>query len=205
MTIRPAKPASPKQLYWIERCMAEKQLDQLSAEDHAELLRQAEADELVGNWLDKLFALPDKVVEGFVPATEPGLYRTPEGKLYKVQANRAGTNTYAKAETEPGSGKFEYEGGAIRRIDATWKIEAPKPAQKRTRATKVTAENVVGELGRVLDGAFDAKLERKAKARKPYVHSEEHAAPQSRLDDPAYQADLLAAFTKAPANVGAAQ
>ena len=81
-----------------------------------------------GTWLDFLFAQPDKPVEGAV--SEPGLYAA-DGKYFKVQANRAGTNLYAKklVISESGRSPFVYEGGAIRTLKASEKLTGEQARQ----------------------------------------------------------------------------
>lgn len=123
-----ARPASEKQLYWIDKTLTEKQID---PEVAAEIRRQREQGmntKQAGVWLDLLFAAPSKPVEG--AATEPGLYLH-DGEVYRVQANKAGTNLYAKKLVIPatGRGTFEYEGGAVRTLRAADKLT---PEQART-------------------------------------------------------------------------
>ena len=70
--------------------------------------------------LDAAIASPDR------PAITDGLYRSPDGSVYKVQKAVHGSgNLYAKRlEVDPGSrtGTFVYEPGAIRRIDPAWRM-----------------------------------------------------------------------------------
>lgn len=69
------------------------------------------------------------------PVTEPGVYETPEGKIYQVKWNRGKTNLYAKVLTMTSGeaarltatgatvkAEYVYEAGAIRKISATDRI-----------------------------------------------------------------------------------
>lgn len=66
--------------------------------------------------------------------TEPGVYETPDGTVYVVKPNKAGTNLYAKRLVEINAERaleeggrvnieFQYEAGAIYRLKPEWKME----------------------------------------------------------------------------------
>ena len=56
--------------------------------------------------------------------TEDGMYRTPDGEIFKVQiAHHGSGNLYAKRlVVGGGKGRFEYEAGAIRKLRPEWKM-----------------------------------------------------------------------------------
>lgn len=81
-------------------------------------LTSAEASNLIS----QLLAMPKLVSANRV--TEQGVYRTPSGTIYRVQASRESVNLYAK-RLNAVTAKFEYEAGALRNI---------KPADKMTLA-----------------------------------------------------------------------
>ena len=137
MTTTTYRSATDKQLYWIDRTLATKQID---ADVATEIRRQLDAGlntKQAGAWLDLLFAAPDKPVAGAV--TEPGLY-IHSGEVSKVQSNKAGTNLYAKklVISESGRSPFVYEGGAIRNLTASEKL-TPEQARQFGLTTGVCA------------------------------------------------------------------
>lgn len=68
------------------------------------------------------------------PVTEPGIYEMPDGTVYRVKFNKAQTNLYAQKliEINPERAledggrvniEFEYIGGAVYRLKASWKMD----------------------------------------------------------------------------------
>jgi hypothetical protein len=73
--------------------------------------------------LDAAGDLPD-------PATEAGMYRTPDGTFYKVQISKQSGRAYAKRliVDDCGHVEFEYASGAIFDITADMKLTAEQAA-----------------------------------------------------------------------------
>jgi hypothetical protein len=119
MSGRAGRPASEKQLEWIEKCRTGKQ-HELPADYFVAAQHDSAA---AGAALDFLFSLPWKPRESSPtvsnPVTEPGLYVQGD-EVFKVQRSRAG-NLYALKLTVSlfgHSGSWEYQAGAIRGLSA---------------------------------------------------------------------------------------
>lgn len=100
------KPASDKQIALIDRLAAERDIDTAAYPGYAQDIRKASA------LIDAAFAAPRKAA---AQRPGPGFYVAGED-IVKVQANRAGTNVYAKILIPSGTssrGRFEYRPGLI--------------------------------------------------------------------------------------------
>jgi bacterioferritin-associated ferredoxin len=118
MTTHP-KPASPKQIEWIDKCMAGKQ-HQLT-EDYFEVAKSS--SKAASAALDHLFSLPWKprqtAAKAPNPVTTPGLYVTGDD-VYKVVRSHAGRLYALKlCVPVPGQpGSFEYDRDHIDKVSA---------------------------------------------------------------------------------------
>jgi len=115
------RPASEKQVAFLDKLLAEK--------DHtftADFISEVKADvKKASSTIDQLLAMPRKRAKAAGGAvTEDGMYRTPDGTVYKVQIAKQGSgNLYAKRLViEDGHGSFEYAPGAVRQLQADWKM-----------------------------------------------------------------------------------
>lgn len=135
-----ARQATDKQVALIRRVAGEKDTP-VAGKTSAEATIIARFEDVLGGGkfvstreasavIDWLFALPRKATPAAENrATEPGVYQLEDGSVVKVQANKAGTNVYAKRwveingyrATEAGEhvqGEWEYAPGLIHRITA---------------------------------------------------------------------------------------
>jgi hypothetical protein len=69
--------------------------------------------------ITSLLAMPRVAEQGRV--TEPGVYKTPQSIIYRVQISRQSGNLYAK-RLDIDTCKFEFEAGAIRMLRPEWKM-----------------------------------------------------------------------------------
>jgi hypothetical protein len=109
-TLAPARPASDKQVALIEKLLGERAYAG-PVGDYAGSIRVA--SELIY----ALFNSPRRPKDG-AERPAPGFYVLGED-IIKVQANKAGTNVYAKRLVPSGTnkrGRFEYEPGLIDRL-----------------------------------------------------------------------------------------
>jgi hypothetical protein len=121
---RTARPASEKQVAFIERLRDEKALE-------VETLESLDLDMLEGlstrtasSWIDYLMAQPRKASARANAVTEPGMYQDAAGNVFKVQRARTSGNLYAKSlvgSVEAGFG-FEYAAGAIRNLTSDMRM-----------------------------------------------------------------------------------
>lgn len=110
-TTRATRPATPGQIEWIDRKLAE---HELTREDLAQRTGHAYDDltsKTAGIWLDILFNLPPVAIAGRV--TEPGLY-VHDGIVHRVQKTQDGTRLYPKAWD---GAKFVYDREGYRLSD----------------------------------------------------------------------------------------
>lgn len=131
-----AKPASDKQIGFIRKLDGEKDTSHF-AEDTLADLQRVRADLPIlsrdaSGLIDALMAAPRKQAPrpSAAPAggavTQDGMYRTPDGEIYKVQVAVHGSgNLYAKllvVDEAAKSGTFEYAAGAIRKLRPEWRM-----------------------------------------------------------------------------------
>lgn len=91
------RPASAKQAEWVGKLRTEKVLDATAAALLAEWDNGSHTGWVASRLLGNLFAAARKPVAGADPVTEAGMYRTPAGEVYRVQAGRTGERRlYAK-------------------------------------------------------------------------------------------------------------
>jgi hypothetical protein len=130
---RPANPATPKQIAFITRLLNEKNVPAATAEIIQHRIdTEAYSRKDASGAIDLLIGLSSKPNTDAV--TEPGMYRTPAGTFYKVQASKSG-NLYAKAATvtahDDGTATvtFDYAPGAIRDLTAQMRLTLEDAAQ----------------------------------------------------------------------------
>lgn len=106
------------------------------------------------------------------PVTEPGMYRTPDGELYKVQAAKGHGGLYAKhlvelaepvvMKTKTKTHDFEYEQGCIRKLTAEMRLtlDEAKAWGRETGtccncgAELTKAESIAAGIGPICAGGF---------------------------------------------------
>lgn len=118
----PPRPASDKQLYWINKLAPEKALlDWQRAELASDLNKAVFSTKDASFWLDTLFALPN------IPAapapgavTEEGFYAH-DGDIYRVVRTKDGQRHYAKKVTAHGF-DFDAAKGVFRHLRADAKL-----------------------------------------------------------------------------------
>lgn len=121
-----------KQMAFIERLVAEGRTRPAGLE---QMDRQA-----VSRAIDTLLQTPPSGAEVSGLVTEPGMYRTPDGEIFKVQKAKQSANLYAKKLvqiggkrlTEPGDVvhfEFVYEQGAIRTLRADQRLTLDEAKQ----------------------------------------------------------------------------
>lgn len=112
-------PVSPKQLYWINKLVNEKDLpEQVIADIKSDVELGILTTKSAGVHLDRLFAANNRPVEGAV--TEPGFYRH-EDKVYVVVLGKNSGRLYAKMVTAHGF-NFEAAKGVFRSLKADAKM-----------------------------------------------------------------------------------
>lgn len=118
-------PATEKQLAFIDRLAAERAYTNIPAS-----LTSREASVLINT----LLAIPARKLAN--PVTQPGIYRTAAGEVYKVQESKGSGNLYAKKLT-PINGDRLSEAGAV----VSWTFEyAPGAVKFLTPADRLTLD-----------------------------------------------------------------
>lgn len=127
-TAAAAAPATDKQLQLIRRLAAERQSGATIIEiiEKPSGVTKYQASKLI----DALFQMPRTAPANTTTVTEPGMYRTADGAIYKVQKSKEGQGLYAKRLT-PITGErlneadnivgwdFQYAPGAIKTLKAS--------------------------------------------------------------------------------------
>lgn len=121
---RTARPASEKQVAFIERLRDEKDIPQATQDGLNLALVDGLGSRQASQWIDYLMALPRKASARANAVTETGMYQDAQGNVFKVQRARTSGNLYAKSlvgSVEAGFG-FEYAAGAIRNLTADMRM-----------------------------------------------------------------------------------
>lgn len=121
------RPATDKQMYWINKLAPEKDLaDWQRAELATDLAKDVFTTKDASFWLDTLFALKNRPQPTLVevgPArervSEEGFYKADNGNVFKVVRTRDGERLYAKQTSASG---LVYVEGAMRLLFADQKL-----------------------------------------------------------------------------------
>lgn len=121
-----ARPASPKQVEWIDKKLAEHGLSQADMEERTGFAYADLTTKTAGTWLDILFNLPRPVAAG--TPTVPGIYMNRAGEVAKVQKTQDQQRCYAKVLVA-GRG-FVYRANAIQMFKDTDGPISPEAARQ---------------------------------------------------------------------------
>lgn len=111
-------PATEKQISWLTKMLAEKQVGaDLRLTVETGLANNDLSKKAASNLLDILFMVANLPVAGAV--TEPGFYRAADNTVYQVKKAKTTGNLYASQVTSNG---FAYAQGVIKTLTATSKM-----------------------------------------------------------------------------------
>ncbi len=117
-------PATPKQIDFLTKLAAERPMWANVENLHADVIVRMNRKD-ASQWIDAALKVAREATK---PAADPvtdGMYRTPDGRIFKVQVAVHGSrNLYAKelvGDADRGF-SFQYAAGWVRKLQASWKM-----------------------------------------------------------------------------------